>query len=170
MHLAVRRTIQVVSFGFVAVALFLYLAGMHDGPIGIVPGGPLLQGEIESARGKSWHFVKDIEEIELQLADPPRSRTVWVVVHGNELYVPCGFLNVPLWKQWPHDALRDPRAVARIDGKRYEFELQRVEDEVVAARVGGLVAHKYLGTESIEPVSQDPETTWIFRLEPLSHP
>jgi hypothetical protein len=149
----------------VSLVLTIVSARFHDGPLGIIAGGPLRSGELLPSKGVDWSFADPVREIELQLVDPPRSRTVWVVVREGQLYVACGFLKVPLWKQWPHQALKDGRAVARILGKRYEFQAVRVEDPNVHASVTTLVAQKY-GLRREGPAG--PDNTWVFRLDPPS--
>ena len=51
------------------------LARFGDGPLGLLPGGPLRKGELSSAEGVDWSFAEGIREVELQLLAPPRSRT-----------------------------------------------------------------------------------------------
>lgn len=164
-----RRIGRWVGFSILVVLVALVLAiasaRFHDGPLGIIAGGPLRSGELLPSAGVDWSFADAVREIELQLVNPPRSRTVWVIVHEGQLYVPCGFLKVPLWKQWPQQALKDGRAMARILGKRYEFQAVRVEDPDVHASVTTLVAQKY-GLRREGPA--DPEKTWVFRLDPRS--
>jgi hypothetical protein len=140
------------------------LARFGDGPLGLLPGGPLRKGELSSAEGVDWSFAEGIREVELQLLAPPRSRTTWIVVHGGQLYIPCGFLRVPLWKQWPHEALRDGRGLLRVGGKRYPVQLVKVADPEIYARVIQRVAHKY----GFEGEQADPAQVWIFRLDPRS--
>jgi hypothetical protein len=145
-----------VSIGF----LVGFFARFGDGPIGPLPGGRLHDGEMVDSVGVDWSFVDGVQEIELQLLHPERSRTTWVVVHGGDLYVPCGYLQVPFFKHWHLDALRDGRAVVRIRGRRYPVTLVKVEDPTIYARVAQRLARKY-GTPEY-----DPETAWIFRLYP----
>lgn len=163
----VLRWLGIVLLALVAlVAAVLVAARFHDGPLAIVPGGPLESGEMATAQGADWSFVPGVQQIELQLLDPPRSRTVWIVWVDGEIYIPCGFIDLPLWKQWPHEALEDGRAVVRIAGKRYPVELERVEDPQLYAKVGARVRDKYgLGTEDLAP---DPESVWYFHLRPRS--
>ena len=153
--------VLVVAAIGVLVAVGL-LARFSDGPIAIFPGGPLYEGELVPGSVDDWSFASDVEEIELQLVDPPRSRTVWIVVQGGQAYISCGSLNVPLWKQWPHEALEDGRAVVRVEGRRYETQLARVDDQTVRQQVGALVAEKYGA-----PGGEGPgENVWIFRIDP----
>ena len=150
----------IVALGGVVVA-----ARFSDGPLGPIAGGPLSEGERVASHGVDWSFVERVPEIELQLVDPPRSRTVWVVAHEGSLYVPCGFLDLPFWKQWPHQALRDGRAIARIQGRRYAFDAVRVEDDAVFREVLSRVAEKYQLPRDQE-LAED--STWVFELVPRS--
>ena len=154
----VALALLIAATGVVVVA-----ARFSDGPIGPIAGGPLSKGELLPSRGVDWSFVEPVREIELQLVDPPRSRTVWVVFHEGALYVPCAFLDLTLWKKWPHQALRDGRAVARILGKRYAFEAVRVEDDPAFRDVLRRVAEKYDLTNDRE---LEGDTTWVFELVP----
>jgi hypothetical protein len=164
----VRRILR--GLALLALALLIgvgvvgVLARFGDGPTGILPGGPLHKGELSSAEGVDWSFTEGIREVELQLLDPPRSRTTWIVVHGGQLYVRCGFLRVPLWKQWPHEALRDGRALLRVGGKRYPVQLVKLADPEIYARVIQRVAHKYGSAGE----RADPDQVWVFRLDPRS--
>ena len=134
-----------ILIGAFIVVIGCYLIAMRfaDGPNELVAGGPLVSGELV-AEEPDWAFARDVMEIELQLMTPPRSRTVWVVEHGGKLYVPCGYMNSwwgRLWKQWPAEAQEDPRAVVRINGKRYERELipvtaQHPEAATILAKLG----------------------------------
>ncbi len=149
--------------GLALIGLVAGLARFGDGPIGPLPGGALRRGDLVSASGVDWSFAENLYSVELQLLSPPRSRTTWLVVHGGELYVPCGFLEIPGFKQWPHEAESDGRAVVRIEGRRYPMRAVRVKDPRLYARVAERVARKYGLGEGQAP---DPERLWIFRLEP----
>ncbi len=163
------------------------VARFSDGPIGPFPGGPLRTGSLVSEPDVDWSFV-DWESrpgriIELQLVEPPKSRTTGILVHEGQLYVSAdlGFLwrrvsspvrgvlfVIFLFKRWHEEALRDGRVVLRIDGKRYERQAVRVTDpEVFAAlssrvQEGAVRAGLALG-ESLPP---DPDAIWFFRMEP----
>lgn len=144
----------------VVVAVFARFA---DGPIAILPGGPFRSGELVDDSNVDWSFAQAVEEVELQLVEPPRSRTVWIVVHEGAPYVPCGFLDVPLWKQWPYEALEDGRVVLRIEGRRYERQATKVTDSDEYLAVRQLVGEKY-GLGAGQRV--DPDEVWVFRLDP----
>jgi len=131
-----------------------------DGPMGPLPGGRLHAGEMVSAQGVDWSFVQDVGEVELQLLDPPRSRLTWAVVHGGGLYVPCGFVDIPFFKQWHKEAAADGRAVLRVNGRRYPVQAVRITDPTLHARISQRVARKY------DSPLGSPNSVWIFRLDP----
>ena len=125
------------------IVTLVIVARFKDGPIAIIPGGSLETGDLVTGAEPDWTFARDIMEMEFQLVEPPRSRTIWLQVHDKKLYLVSGYMNTTLgriWKQWPAQALRDGRAVIRIDGKRYERQLVRILDdrpllEAIAAEV-----------------------------------
>jgi hypothetical protein len=115
----------------------------------------------ERVRGLvDWSFVEDVDTIELQLVKPPRSRTVWVVLHDGSAYIPCRLPGFRLWKQWPHEALEDGRAVLRIDGRRYHGRLVKVENPSLNTALAGIVVAKYGVSADF-----DADSLWLFRLE-----
>ena len=135
-----------IVVGLVAlVALLFFAARLHDGPLGPIPGGPLEGGEEVSAPVADWSFVKDVAEVELQLASQGSSRTTWILLFDGQAYVPAS-LSFPPGKSWHHDAAADGRAILRIGGRRYPVTLTKVDDAVVqqmAERVRAEVARKY---------------------------
>ena len=60
---------------------------LSDGSDFVFSGGPLVSGELHTGPEPDWSFTNDIVTIELQLEDPPRSRTIWVGEHDGKLYV-----------------------------------------------------------------------------------
>jgi hypothetical protein len=146
--------------GLVAVGA---VARYSDGPIGPFPGGPLRSGAIVADPDVDWSSLMSVREIELQLVDPPRSRTTWLLVREGQAFVPCGFPNLSLWKQWPHQVLRDGRAVVRIDEERYERHAVRVTDPGLHAELSADLTAKYGTTPGFTPT---PESVWFFRLDP----
>ena len=145
-----------------ALVVVAGVARLHDGPLGPFPGGPLERGELVTEPAVDWRFAADVREIELQLVDPQRSRTTWVLVREDQLYVPCAWPTSFL-KQWPQQALRDGRVVLRIAGRRYERRAVRVTDPEVQAELSALGAKKYGYERSEEP---DLEGVWFFRMDP----
>ncbi len=159
----VRGALLVVVGGVVAFfAVSAVVARVADGPVGVLAGGPFTSGERVDAP-RDWGFLTDVGEVELQLLDPARSRTTWVVVEEGRAYIPCGFLDVPLWKQWPHEALQDGRALLRVESRLYPVLVERVEDTELHARLGRLAAAKYGFGGDAPP---DPDQVWFFALEP----
>ena len=113
------------------VAAVLIGARFADGPLEIIAGGPFTTGELQAGPPADWSFVRDIDTIEFQSLEPPRSRTVWVLSHEGRVFIPCGYMNSTwgrIWKQWPIEAESDGRIITRIDGKLYNQNLVRIQD------------------------------------------
>ena len=142
---ALRWLLRIVV-GVIALATLLFFAArLHDGPFGPIPGGPLAAGVGVTEPVVDWSFVKDVEEIELQLVSQGRSRTTWILAFDGQAYVPCS-LGFPPGKTWHHDAAVDGRAVLRIQGKRYPVQLTKLGDAEVqqlADTVRSEVTRKY---------------------------
>jgi hypothetical protein len=169
------RVLRWVGGALGAVLLLLVAAAgvarLSDGPIGIFPGGPLEAGELVTGPEPDWDFARDIPEMEFQLAQPPRSRTVWLLVHDHRLYIVSGYMDTAIgrwWKQWPPEAEQDGRALIRIDGRRYERQAVRLHDrpliEALAAE-----AHRKYGV-GVTADAADSGAAWFFALEPRKRP
>jgi hypothetical protein len=124
---AVRWLLRITAVLVALIALAFFGARFHDGPLGLIPGGPLGAGELVEEPVADWSFAKDTGEIELQLASQSRSRTVWFFVLEGKGYVPCS-LGFPPGKSWHKQAVADGRATLRIDGKRYLVTLTKLDD------------------------------------------
>jgi hypothetical protein len=158
-----------------------------DGPLGPLPGGPLRSGPIVPEPEVDWASESGpLGLIELQLVDPPHSRTVVGLVHGGALYAVCdrGYI----WRRlpraamrltrrfmyaartWPEEALRDGRGVVRIGGKRYPRRAVRVTDPELLTTLREVVrvATAERSSEPLLEGPQDPDSIWFFRMEPLS--
>lgn len=167
--------LAVIVFGLVGIAIG---ARLSDGPFDTLPfalfqGGPLHSGELVTGPEPDWSFARDIELMELQLVEPPRSRHTWLLVHEGKLYVPCGYMKTwwgRQWKQWPHDAMKDGRAVIRIAGKRYERQAIRVTDPALFRALKKEGLRKYRPTqdqalpEELPPI--ESMGVWYFELAP----
>jgi len=157
-----------IGVGLVSVVALVIGARFGDGPVTIIPGGPLKSGEWFSGAEPDWTFASDIMEMELQLVEPPRSRTTWIQVHNKKLYVVSGYMNSTLgqiWKHWPAQALQDGRAVIRVDGKRYKRQLVRILDDTsVLEAIAAEVNRKY-DAELSADMSKSGDA-WFFALEP----
>jgi hypothetical protein len=165
--------LAVVAFALVGVVI---AARVSDGPLGgypfaIFPAGPLRAGELVEGPEPDWSFARDVELLELQFLDPARSRFTWLVVHEGKLYVPSGYMNTwwgRLYKQWPVAAMKDGRAVVRIDGKRYEREAIRVTDPEVFWALAREASRKYQPEQELPDELPPIEATgvWFFELAP----
>ncbi len=157
-----------IGVALLAVVALVIGARFGDGPIAIIPGGPLESGERVTGAEPDWTFARDIMEMEFQLVEPPRSRTTWLQVHDKKLYIVSGYMNSTLgkiWKQWPAQALEDGRAVIRIDGKRYERQLVRVlDDRPLLEAIAAEVNRKYGAGLSADMAESGD--AWFFALEP----
>ena len=152
-----RWLVRILGALVVLVALLFLLARFHDGPLGPLPGGPLASGELVSAPVDEWSFAQDEPEVELQLASEQRSRTVWVLVHEGQAYVPCS-LGFPPGKRWYKDADKDGRATLRIQGRRYPVTLARTDDPALGDALRAEVERKY---GNVPPSSSG---VWIFQV------
>ncbi len=132
------------------------VARFGDGPIGPFPGGPLESGEYAPAEQLERWIAATPRRAELQLLEPPRSRTVAVLVREGRAYVPC-VLGLPPFKRWHLEAERDGRAVVRAEGTRYPVQLARVLDEALERELReAFPAGQGRGADEV----------WFFRLEP----
>ena len=149
------------------VAAVAFGARFADGPVAMFPGGALASGGWSEPGPGDLERLREIGEIEFQLLEPPRSRTTWVVVHDGHAYVPCGALTVEAFKQWPHETMRDGRAVIRFDGKRQRRTVVRVDDPEIRGALFREVARKYpfVASEG-DAIPEDPDAAWFFRLDP----
>ena len=66
--------LRIIGILFIAacllVAVFLFSARLHDGPISGFAGGPLESGEWAASQGTNFSYAEDIPTIELQLIHP----------------------------------------------------------------------------------------------------
>ena len=158
--------------GLVLLALFVvvFAARFGDGPTAILPGGPLEAGELVQGPEPDWSFARDVPEMEFELVEPARSRTIWLEVYDKKLYVVSGYMNSAvgkLWKQWPAQAEKDGRAVVRIQGKRYERQLVRIHDDrPVLEGIAAEVNRKYGAALTADMAATGD--VWFFALEPRS--
>ncbi len=169
------------------------VARFSDGPIGPFPGGQLSSGALVAEAKVDWSLAIEGEGelqgteprfIELQLVEPPASRTTGVMLYEGQLYVPCdlGFVwrrvpAPPRWmlsliyrfKRWHQDVLLDGRVVLRIGGKRYERQAVRVTDPELLTALRSEVekgASRMLGAPLGEVPTDGPREIWFFRMEP----
>lgn len=150
------------------LTVLVLVARFGDGPTALLPGGPLLAGDLYVGPEPDWTFARDIPEMEFQLVEPPVSRTIWLQVVDGKLYAVSGYMNSPvgkLWKHWPAQAAQDPRAVIRIDGKRYERKFVRLgPDDPALAGIAAEVERKYGAPLRAEMAATGD--AWFYAVEP----
>ena len=140
-----------------AVAMLFIGARFADGPIEIIPGGPFTSGEWVAAPVGDWGFVADMETVQIQLEGASTSRTVWIASHDGLAYIPSS-LGFPPGKTWHLDAVKDGRAILRIDGQRYRVNLRKLEDPAVIEPIGVVIREKYT------PPGGDGAEVWLFEV------
>ena len=167
----VKRTITVVLclllIPVTAVATAAVKQRFADGPNRVFSGGPLESGELHTGSEPDWSFVRDIPTIEMQLEDPPRSRRIWTVEFNGKLYVWSAYMDTAvgrLWKRWPIQAERNGRAVIRIDGKRYERQLVRIESGAILDGISAAIGRKYPSQTTRAAV--EAGDAWMFEAAP----
>ena len=165
-----------IALGLLGSLVLLIVVGIigarfADGPVAILPGGPFTRGELVTGPEPDWSFVRDIQEVEFQLIEPPRSRTTWILEHDGRIYIPCGYMTTTwgkIWKQWPIEALADGRAILRIGDKLYERELVRIEEEPLLTPLRARLSKKYLRGADVVPEAVTSGSLWLFELAPRS--
>jgi hypothetical protein len=142
-------------------------ARLSDGPSVIFSGGPLVSGDMVTGPEPDWSFVRDIRTFELQLLNPAKSRTLWIVESDGKLYLNSNYMGgmrQRLWKRWPEQAESDGRAIMRIDGKRYERNLVRIKSGAIVKEITEAFSDKYPVVMTTEEV--EAEELWLFELAP----
>ena len=151
---------------FVSIGTLLVLVRSADGPMEILSGGPFKTGELVT-NVSDWSFLEDKMTVELQTMLPPRSRTMWLVVHENRPIVLSSFMNTAtgkMWKQRPRRVEEDNRAIIRNDGKLYHFTLERLEVDDDTAAIMEKFNQKYATSYTSADVSEG--NSWLFELKP----
>jgi len=151
----------------IGIGVLLLVARFYDGPLAIVAGGPLTSGELHSGLEPDWSFARDLDTVEFQLLNPPRSRTTWILEHDGRLFIPSGYMDTAIgriWKHWPIEAERDGRALLRVAGRRYQTVLVRVRDHALIEPLVGELNRKYGMGATPEMVAAG--SLWLFELKP----
>jgi hypothetical protein len=154
----------------VGIGALLIGARFSDGPLAIIAGGPFKTGQRVTAPVSDWSFVHDIQEVEFQLLDPPRSRTTWIIEHDGKAYIPSGYMTTwwgKLWKHWPLEAEKDGRILLRVGDSVYERQLVRVDTGPLLAPLAAELGRKYAGGANNIPVEAVTSGyLWLFELAP----
>lgn len=152
----------------ISASIFLFYMRYHDGPMEIITGGPFQSGSLVVENEGSKLDLKsliDRDTFEFQLLDPPRSRTVWLAVHDNKLFIASAYMNegyAKIWKQWPHQVAENNKILLRIDGQIYERQLNRTLDGDIANAVGMETDRKYGAKFTHQDVAS--ESVWIYEV------
>ena len=164
----IKWLLAIIVVIMIALSAFLFSMRFHDGPIEIISGGPFKTGELVQGSEPDWNQHADRPTIQLQSVVPPRSRTLWVVVVEDRLFIPSGYMNTrfgKIWKQWPKHAIKDGRAFIRIKDKIYPRQMIRIgADHELTAQVVEALKAKYPGQLDIGSV--EANDTWLFELAP----
>jgi hypothetical protein len=169
MGFVLRALGAILVLGLVALALLVIGGRFADGPIAIVAGGPFRSGEPAQGPEPDWSFVRDVREVELQLVEPPRSRTTWIVEHGGKAYIPCGYMTSwwgRIWKRWPLEAEQDGRAILRVGNALYERQLVRITEGPEIEPLLTELGRKYGAGRHIPRESVTSGSLWLFELAP----
>jgi hypothetical protein len=149
---------------FIAVGAVLFLVRSHDGPMEILSGGPFQTGKRVTVPD-DWSFLTGHTTLEMQTMAPPRSRTMWLAVYDNRLFVISGYMNSrvgKIWKQWPHQITENNLAIVRTNERLYELQLIRHHEGEFIKVVLELFNQKY--GQSLSTDSIDSGNAWLFEL------
>lgn len=150
-----------------AVATAAVKQRFADGPNRVFSGGPLVSGEIYTGPEPDWSFVNEIPTVELQLLDPAQSRRIWIAEAEGKLYVWSGYMGTTvgrIWKQWPVQAESDGRAIIRINGIRYERQLNRIQSGDELDAITAAITGKYPSQTTRAGV--EAGDVWVFEAAP----
>ncbi len=162
--------------GRVAALLLLAALGAGcgpQGPMGIVPGGPLW-GRAEDGFPDDWSFSDGELLAAVETRGPwlRHSVTVLFAHHDGRLYLPSRNASR---KRWIQNLLRDPRLRVRVGDRIFEGRAVRVTESLPGAPVERAFLRKYYGIEvggarflygPPEP-GDDRADVWLFRVDPL---
>jgi hypothetical protein len=171
MKMILRIVLGLLAALVLLIVVVIIGARFADGPVAIVAGGPFTSGELVTGPEPDWSYVQDIQEVEFQLVEPPRSRTTWILEHEGRIYIPSGYMTTAwgkLWKKWPFEALEDGRAILRIGDKLYERQLVRVEEGPTVIALTTQLSQKYMDGAAIGPEAVASGYLWLFELAPRS--
>lgn len=170
MQLLMRLAGGFLALLIVGLGGLLIGARFADGPLSIVAGGPFTSGTLVTGTDEpDWKFVHDIQEVEFQLLEPARSRTTWIIEHEGKAYIPCGYMTTwwgKIWKQWPHEALKDGRILLRIGDKQYRRQLVRIEGGPLIAPITAELGRKYPAASAVSAETVASGYLWLFELAP----
>ena len=94
-----KTVLKVIVILMVLGALSMLASTRLDGPRGLLAGGPFQSGA-DAISPADWSFLEGQDTLEFQTEAPERSRTVWLVVHDNRLFLVSGYMNTFVGKLW----------------------------------------------------------------------
>lgn len=167
-----------VGLGLIGIFICggLFFAGLrfNDGPVEFFPwftisiGGPFRSGII-TPTPQDWSFLVDRQEIEFQTESPQTSRTVWLAVHEERLFLVSGYMNTGigrLWKQWPTYMAENNNVILRIDEDLYMQQLERVFEGPQIAPVMSEFSRKYGNGDPGSELAVTAGFVWMFEVLP----
>ena len=141
----VKTLLNVIVILMVLGALSMLASTRLDGPRGLLAGGPFQSGA-EAISPADWSFLEGQDTLEFQTEAPERSRTVWLVVHDNRLFLVSGYMNTfvgKLWKKWPFHIEANPNVLIRDQGKIFKQRLNRLREGAIPVAVMQKFSDKY---------------------------
>ena len=163
-----KAILGITGVMIISVSAFFFYMRYHDGPMAIITGGPFQSGTIVAeGKGNTLDIsaLEDRSTIEFQSGAPPRSRTVWLAVHDNRLFIASAYMNenyAKIWKQWPHQIKDNNKILLRIDGNIYQRQLIRTYDPEITSAAGLETERKY-GLK-IVPEDVKQEHVWLYEV------
>ena len=163
-----KAILGITGVMIISVSAFFFYMRYHDGPMELITGGPFQSGTIVAeGKGNTLDIsaLKDRSTIEFQSEAPPRSRTVWLAVHDNRLFIASAYMNenyAKIWKQWPHQIKDNNKILLRIDDNIYQRQLIRTYDPEITSAAGLETERKY-GLK-IVPEDVKQEHVWLYEV------
>jgi len=149
------------------------LACGPQGPLGVLPGGPLA-GDLVTEPVADWRFTDDDVTVAIETRGDwiDHSVTVMAMAGGPVLYVHSRQGDR---KTWVKNIARDPHVRIGVDGHIYRGRAVRVLDSAEAERASRALIRKYLALEFddvralLAPPGEgdDRIEVWYFRIESL---
>ena len=153
-----------VGMGIALVLAVASITGIRlfsDGPIEMLPGGPM--SGTRSLEGFPGFGDQTSDFIELQVNGwIPSSRTVIGFVLDDNLYIPSVRAGS---KWWPEEVLNNPKVIVRYRDILYPRRAIRITDPARIRQLRTAVVEAETLVSAPEMFME--ETTWFFRLEPI---
>jgi len=165
--LKLKKIVSIFLIACVSLTLALkLLMSFSDGPLEIISGGRFTTGEL-IAPPSSWTSIQERNTMEFQTLEPVSSRTVWLAVHDERLFIVSGYMNTffgGIWKQWPHYLEKDDRIIIRVDGKLSEHRLKRLLNGPEIGPVLNEFSRKYGDGLASNGNSVSNGDTWLYEV------